>query len=188
MDWWSAESRSCASLPTRRRNDIRAWWRPVQVRRLPSHAWNTGKRSQRAARHDGSCAVPPRMASCPHLPKTQFVRLWASHLTRNPPFDHRSRHGRIDRGQQTGAVTVGVLLTVAAARSRTRSPRTRRESVRSRRPDVQVPGRHDRRAEGRGCARLRGGAAEPVIPFTQPGSLTRVYAVTSSLRRSASPR
>ncbi|ARD42027.1 Mrp/NBP35 family ATP-binding protein [Actinomyces gaoshouyii] len=28
-------------------------------------------------------------------------------------------------------------------------------------------------------SQLRGGAAEPVIPFTQPGSLTRVYAVTS---------
>ena len=27
--------------------------------------------------------------------------------------------------------------------------------------------------------RLRGGAAEPVVPFTQPGNLTRVYAVTS---------
>ncbi|MPV38916.1 P-loop NTPase [Georgenia subflava] len=28
-------------------------------------------------------------------------------------------------------------------------------------------------------SQLRGGAAEPVIPFAQPGSLTRVYAVTS---------
>ena len=27
--------------------------------------------------------------------------------------------------------------------------------------------------------RLRGGAADPVVPFTQPGNLTRVYAVTS---------
>ena len=27
--------------------------------------------------------------------------------------------------------------------------------------------------------KLRGGVAEPEIPFTKPGSLTRVYAVTS---------
>ncbi len=35
----------------------------------------------------------------------------------------------------------------------------------------------EQRAELR--SRLRGGAAEPTIPFAQPGSLTRVYAVTS---------
>ena len=34
---------------------------------------------------------------------------------------------------------------------------------------------------------LRGDAAEPVIPFAQPGSLTRVYAVASGKAGSASP-
>ena len=81
-----------------------------------------------------------------------------------------------------GAVTVGVLLTVAGCPLKdTITEDTRREvggvegvtgvSVRL---GVMTD---EQKAELR--ARLRGGAAEPVIPFTQPGSLTRVYAVTS---------
>ena len=34
---------------------------------------------------------------------------------------------------------------------------------------------------------LRGDAREPVIPFAQPGSLTRVYAVALARAASASP-
>ena len=37
-------------------------------------------------------------------------------------------------------------------------------------------GRDERRAAHRPAPQLRGDAAEPVIPFAQPGSLTRVYA------------
>ena len=81
-----------------------------------------------------------------------------------------------------GVVTVGVLLTVAGCPLKdTITADTRREvgalegvSGVEVRLGVMTD---EQRAELR--ARLRGGAAEPEIPFTRPGSLTRVYAVTS---------
>ena len=81
-----------------------------------------------------------------------------------------------------GVVTVGVLLTVAGCPLKdTITADTRREvgalegvSGVEVRLGVMTD---EQRAELR--ARLRGGAAEPEIPFTKPGSLTRVYAVTS---------
>ena len=81
-----------------------------------------------------------------------------------------------------GVVTVAVLLTVAGCPLKDTITADTRKEVGGLEgvSDVQV---HlgvmtdEQRAELR--ARLRGGAAEPTIPFTQPGSLTRVYAVTS---------
>ena len=81
-----------------------------------------------------------------------------------------------------GVVTVAVLLTVAGCPLKDTITADTRKEVGALEgvSDVQV---HlgvmtdEQRAELR--ARLRGGAAEPTIPFTQPGSLTRVYAVTS---------
>ncbi|MBE6480767.1 MAG: Mrp/NBP35 family ATP-binding protein [Actinomyces ruminicola] len=81
-----------------------------------------------------------------------------------------------------GVVTVGVLLTVAGCPLRdTITADTRKEvgaldGVTDVRVSLGVM-TDEQRAELR--TRLRGGAAEPVIPFTQPGNLTRVYAVTS---------
>ncbi|QQM67888.1 P-loop NTPase [Actinomyces weissii] len=81
-----------------------------------------------------------------------------------------------------GAVTVHVLLTVAGCPMKdTITADVEREvgalegvtSVR-----VEMGAMNDEeKAELR--RRLRGGAAEPVVPFTKPGNLTRVYAVTS---------
>ena len=83
---------------------------------------------------------------------------------------------------ETGAVTVGVLLTVAGCPLKDTITADARREVGEVEgvTDVQVRlgvMTDEQKAELR--ARLRGGAAEPVIPFTQPGSLTRVYAVTS---------
>ena len=83
---------------------------------------------------------------------------------------------------EDGVVTVGVLLTVAGCPLKdTITADTRREvgalegvSGVEVRLGVMTD---EQRAELR--ARLRGGAAEPEIPFAKPGSLTRVYAVTS---------
>lgn len=83
---------------------------------------------------------------------------------------------------EDGAVRVGVLLTVAGCPLKdtitadTQREVGRIEGVTSVSVDMGVMS-DEQRAELR--RRLRGGTAEPVIPFTQPGSLTRVYAVTS---------
>lgn len=81
-----------------------------------------------------------------------------------------------------GVVTVGVLLTVAGCPLRdTITADTRKEvGALDGVTDVHVTMgvmNDEQRAELR--TRLRGGAAEPVIPFTKPDNLTRVYAVTS---------
>ena len=83
---------------------------------------------------------------------------------------------------EDGVVSVEVLLTVAGCPLKdTITADTRREvgSVEGV-TEVQVSlgvMNDEQKAELR--RRLRGGAAEPVVPFTQPGNLTRVYAVTS---------
>lgn len=81
-----------------------------------------------------------------------------------------------------GVVTVGVLLTVSGCPLQDTITADTRKEVSA------LPGVSDvvvrmgvmsdeQRAALR--SKLRGGAAEPEIPFTKPGSLTRVYAVTS---------
>ena len=83
---------------------------------------------------------------------------------------------------EDGVVSVEVLLTVAGCPLKdTITVDTQREvgSVEGV-TGVQVSlgvMNDEQRADLR--RRLRGGAAEPVVPFTQPGNLTRVYAVTS---------
>ena len=83
---------------------------------------------------------------------------------------------------EDGVVTVGVLLTVAGCPLKdTITADTRREvgaleGVSG--VEVHLGVMTDEQRAGL-RARLRGGAAEPEIPFTKPGSLTRVYAVTS---------
>ena len=83
---------------------------------------------------------------------------------------------------EDGVVTVGVLLTVAGCPLKdTITADTRREvgaleGVSG--VEVRLGVMTDEQRAGL-RARLRGGAAEPEIPFTRPGSLTRVYAVTS---------
>ncbi|MDO4242366.1 MAG: Mrp/NBP35 family ATP-binding protein [Actinomyces sp.] len=81
-----------------------------------------------------------------------------------------------------GAVTVGVLLTVATCPLKDTITADTRTEVGAVEGVTGVEVRlgvmtDEQRAELR--TRLRGGVAEPVIPFTQPGNLTRVYAVTS---------
>lgn len=82
----------------------------------------------------------------------------------------------------SGVVTVGVLLTTSACPLKTELSDRVRSAV------LDVPGVADvvvdlgvmsdeQRTELR--KNLRGDAAEPVIPFAQPGNLTRVYAVAS---------
>ena len=83
---------------------------------------------------------------------------------------------------EDGVVSVEVLLTVAGCPLKdTITADTRREvSTVEGVTEVQVSlgvMNDEQKAELR--RRLRGGAAEPVVPFTQPGSLTRVSAVTS---------
>ncbi len=83
---------------------------------------------------------------------------------------------------EDGAVVVGVLLTVAGCplkdtiTSDTQREVGKVEGVTSVTVEMGVMN-DEQRADLR--RRLRGGASEPVIPFTQPGSLTRIYAVTS---------
>ena len=83
---------------------------------------------------------------------------------------------------EDGVVTVGVLLTVAGCPLKdTITADTRREvgaleGVSG--VEVRLGVMTDEQRAGL-RARLRGGAAEPEIPFAKPGSLTRVYAVTS---------
>lgn len=83
---------------------------------------------------------------------------------------------------EDGAVVVGVLLTVAGCplkdtiTSDTQREVGKVEGVTGVTVEMGVMN-DEQRADLR--RRLRGGASEPVIPFTQPGSLTRIYAVTS---------
>ena len=81
-----------------------------------------------------------------------------------------------------GVVSVHVLLTVAGCplKDTITADTTREVGAVEGVTDVRVSlgvMTDEQRAALR--SQLRGGAAEPVIPFTQPGSLTRVYAVTS---------
>lgn len=83
---------------------------------------------------------------------------------------------------EDGVVRVEVLLTVAGCPLKdTITADTRREvGTVEGVTEVQVSlgvMNDEQKAELRRL--LRGGAAEPVVPFTQPGNLTRVYAVTS---------
>jgi ATP-binding protein involved in chromosome partitioning len=81
-----------------------------------------------------------------------------------------------------GAVIVGVFLTVAGCPMRDKITKDVTEAVQaldgvsSVRVDLDVMS-DAQRTELRKT--LRGGAEEPVIPFAQPGSLTRVYCVAS---------
>ncbi|PFG47322.1 ATP-binding protein involved in chromosome partitioning [Amycolatopsis sulphurea] len=83
---------------------------------------------------------------------------------------------------EDGAVTVGIYLTVAGCPLKATLTQDTTKAV------AQLPGVTDVRVEldvmsdeQRTELRksLRGDAAEPVIPFAQPGSLTRVYCVAS---------
>ena len=81
-----------------------------------------------------------------------------------------------------GRVAVTILLTVSGCPLKdtlttdtTRGLHAVARRHRRRRP----PRRHERRAARRAADQLRGGAPEQEIPFAQPGSLTRVYAVAS---------
>ena len=81
-----------------------------------------------------------------------------------------------------GAVRVEVWLTVAGCPMRDTITRevsaavTKVPGVTSVRVDLDVMSEEQRKALQ---TQLRGGRAEPVIPFAQPASLTRVYAVAS---------
>ena len=81
-----------------------------------------------------------------------------------------------------GAVTIGLNLTVAGCPLKdTLTADTQREvgavaGVTSVKVELGVMNDEERAALR---TKLRGGVAEPEIPFTKPGSLTRVYAVTS---------
>ena len=81
-----------------------------------------------------------------------------------------------------GAVTVGVLLTVAGCPLKDTIAADIRKEVGALEGvsgvEVRLGVMTDEQRAGL-RARLRGGAAEPEIPFAKPGSLTRVYAVTS---------
>src|ERR1039457_5552329 len=81
-----------------------------------------------------------------------------------------------------GAVLVEVWLTVSGCPLRETIIRevtaavTKLPGVSSVRVDLDVMSEGERRGLQ---TQLRGGKAEPVIPFAQPSSLTRVYAVAS---------
>jgi ATP-binding protein involved in chromosome partitioning len=81
-----------------------------------------------------------------------------------------------------GAVVVGIFLTVAGCPMRDKITKdvtaavTALDGVTAVRVDLDVMS-DAQRTELRKT--LRGGAEEPVIPFAQPGSLTRVYCVAS---------
>ena len=81
-----------------------------------------------------------------------------------------------------GRVDVGIYLTVAgcpmreAITSRVTTAVAALPGVTGVRVDLDVMSEEQRQAMQ---THLRGGKAEPVIPFAQPSSLTRVYAVVS---------
>lgn len=81
-----------------------------------------------------------------------------------------------------GAVTIGLNLTVAGCPLKdTLTADTQREvgavaGVTSVKVELGVMNDEERAALR---TKLRGGVAEPEIPFTKPGNLTRVYAITS---------
>ncbi|WP_028851213.1 Mrp/NBP35 family ATP-binding protein [Thermocrispum municipale] len=80
-----------------------------------------------------------------------------------------------------GTVTVGIYLTVAGCPMKDRLTRDTTEAVqRLGVPDVRVEldvMSDEQRTELR--RKLRGDVKDPLIPFAQPGSLTRVYCVAS---------
>src|SRR5204863_8052599 len=81
-----------------------------------------------------------------------------------------------------GVAAVGVYLTVAGCpmrdtiTSRVTNAVTEVPGIREVRVELDVMNDEQRTALRKS---LRGDAAEPVIPFAQPGSLTRVYCVAS---------
>ncbi|HLT83006.1 MAG TPA: iron-sulfur cluster assembly protein, partial [Phototrophicaceae bacterium] len=81
-----------------------------------------------------------------------------------------------------GDVVVGIDLTTAGCPLRTTitndvtAAAQRVEGVSDVRVDMGVMSEEQRKALR---SQLRGGVAEPTIPFSEPGNLTRVYAVTS---------
>ena len=83
---------------------------------------------------------------------------------------------------EDGVVTVGVLLTVAGCPLKDTITADIRKEVGALEGvsgvEVRLGVMTDEQRAGL-RTRLRGGAAEPEIPFAKPGSLTRVYAVTS---------
>lgn len=81
-----------------------------------------------------------------------------------------------------GVVTVGILLTVSGCPLQDTITADTRKEVSALPGVTDVVVRMGVMSDEQRAAlrtKLRGGAAEPEIPFTKPGSLTRVYAVTS---------
>lgn len=100
----------------------------------------------------------------------------------NKPLTELGMVKGVDIDAATGRVDIGIYLTVASCPMRG----TITERVRTAVSDVAGVGEvtveldvmnDTQRTELR--KHLRGDAAEPVIPFAQPGNLTRVYAVAS---------
>ncbi len=98
-----------------------------------------------------------------------------------PPLGHRAGGEDISVGED-GVVTVAIYLTVAGCPLKDTITRDTKAAV------SKLPGVRDvhveldvmsdeQRTELR--RKLRGDVEEPVIPFAQPGSLTRVYCVAS---------
>ena len=103
---------------------------------------------------------------------------------RDQAADHRARHGRLPSRSTTPAwCAVTVLLTVSGCplkdtidRDVRRAPRRRRRRHRRR----AHPRRDDRRAAGRAPDQTCAAASRAKeIPFAQPGSLTKVFAIAS---------
>src|SRR5699024_4640295 len=100
----------------------------------------------------------------------------------NKPLTELGMVKGVDIDAGTGRVDIGIYLTVSGCPMR----ETITDRVRSAASDVPGVGEvgveldvmnDAQRTELR--KQLRGDAAEPVIPFAQPGNLTRVYAVAS---------
>ncbi|NIH82413.1 Mrp/NBP35 family ATP-binding protein [Amycolatopsis viridis] len=88
----------------------------------------------------------------------------------------------VGSGDTAGVVTVSVYLTVAGCPLKdtitkdTQAAVGKLDGVREVRVELDVMSDEQRTALRK---QLRGDAAEPVIPFAQPGSMTRVYCVAS---------
>ena len=101
---------------------------------------------------------------------------------RDPQADHRAGHGRVGDVRLEGVCTVRVLLTIAGCPLRDKITRDVTaavgavDGVTGVRVDLGVMSDDQRKGLS---TPLRGGAADKEVPFAQPGSLTRVYAVAS---------
>ena len=154
--------------PRRQSTDRHAPGGPGEVRRAPARP------------SMGACPLPPSTPIAAHR-RAGGPRAGRGRGPRDPPADHRARHGQGHRDRPDGTVRVDVWLTVAGCPLRDTITRdvTAAVSSAARGHAGRGRARRDERRAAQGAAgpAARRSRPEREIPFAKPGSLTRVYAI-----------